>query len=61
MSAMRTNLRCRFDCFSAKRTDFGLFSFSHKIYTDFFHGCNGGGSKAGAGSGSFGIRNQSAR
>ncbi len=57
----RTNLCRRLDCFSTQRADFGLFGFWHNFQTAFFHGCNGGDSKAGAGGGSSGNKYQSAR
>jgi hypothetical protein len=43
------------------RADFSLFVFGHNLQAAFFHGCNGGGSKLGAGGGSSGSKYQSAR
>ena len=60
-SAIRTNLRRGFDGFGAKRANFGWFVPGHNFQADFFHGCNGGDSNVGGGSGAFGIRNQSPR
>ena len=52
-----TNSKCKYF-----QSEFYLFQFRMRLaHTDFFHGCNGGGSKAGAGGGSSGIRYQSAR
>jgi len=55
------NLCRRFDYFSTKRTNFDLFVVGHKLQTVFFHGCNGGDSKVGAGGGSSGNKYQNAR